>query len=71
MIDAIGLPAADESLDLARDPGEQTPVPADSGDGPRLRAALDDFTSSATAPPAHERFDPDLRERLRALGYTD
>ncbi len=70
VIDALGS-SADESYDLARDPAERMPLPAGAGGEASLRAALADFVRSAAAPPARDRYDPDLRDRLRALGYTD
>lgn len=62
---------ATESYDLVRDPGEQTSLAREVGDGPALWWAVDDFARSAAAPPAREGYDPALREKLRALGYTD
>lgn len=70
MIDAPGH-AADECFDLAHDPGERTSLPPDSGYGPALHDALDEFARNAAPAPVHAGYDPDLREKLRALGYAD
>jgi arylsulfatase A-like enzyme len=64
-------PAADECFDLARDPAERTPLPPESGHGPGLRTALDDFARGAAPAPVHAGYDPELRDKLRALGYAD
>jgi arylsulfatase A-like enzyme len=70
VIDALGSDA-DESYDLANDPAERTALPAGSGAGPALQDALTEFAKSAPPPPEQDRYDPDLRDKLRALGYTD
>jgi choline-sulfatase len=70
VIDAPALGVA-QAFDLARDPGERSPLTLDAGDGPALRRALEDFGRTAAPPPAGGGGDPGLRDRLRALGYAD
>ncbi len=62
-----GAPAL---YDLARDPGELTPLSPETGMGPPLRTALDGFVRDAPPPPAPTGRDPGLLDRLRALGYA-
>jgi arylsulfatase A-like enzyme len=70
VIDAPALDAS-ESYDLTNDPGEHTILPREAGEGPALHASIDGFVRDAPPPPAREGYDPTLREKLRALGYTD
>jgi hypothetical protein len=63
-------PRAPEAYDLQADPGEQRPQAGDvDALHARLTARQDDLAARAgsaeTAP-----VDPDMRERLRALGYA-
>jgi arylsulfatase A-like enzyme len=64
-------------FDLANDPGETSPLPVD----PERAGAVDALVTRylraktrASAPlptPSHDDVSPDLRERLRALGYDE
>jgi len=63
-----------ELYDTANDPGETRDL---SGDNPRLADALERAlqdlrakTGSSTRPPEPQQVDPDVEERLRALGYV-
>ena len=70
MID-VPDPSTDECFDLAHDPAEQAPLPPQTGRGPALRDALDEFARSAAPAPVHAGYDPELRDKLRSLGYAD
>ncbi len=59
-----------ERYDLATDPGEHRPVAvADAGDDEMCRR-LETYRRTAPAPPAGNGVDPELAEKLRALGYV-
>ena len=60
-----------ELYDLARDPGEKENLAASRGeDAARLAAALAAARSRQTATSAATASDPEVAERLRALGYV-
>jgi hypothetical protein len=63
--------------DLAKDADERSPGRVAGAESAALDALLDDYLdgqldpTELSAPDALETLDPDLRERLRLLGYVE
>lgn len=73
-LDLLGRPIATwQAFDLARDPGEQAPLPEESPGLEECRRRLERWIAAASeagVPPAGlGDLDDEQRERLRALGY--
>ncbi|HLY39528.1 MAG TPA: sulfatase-like hydrolase/transferase, partial [Candidatus Binatia bacterium] len=60
-----------ELFDLAHDPGERQDRFVDGADGSALARELAHFEATAPPPPAAVAADPNLHEKLRALGYVE
>jgi arylsulfatase A-like enzyme len=58
-------------FDLAADPGEQADRFDADPESAVLAAALDSWRASLPPPPAPSGVDPDIDQKLRALGYID
>jgi arylsulfatase A-like enzyme len=69
----VHAPAMDsfELYDLNRDPGERNNVYREGGEGDLLARQLAEWRASVPLPPEVAGRDPELREKLRALGYID
>jgi arylsulfatase A-like enzyme len=57
-------------FDLTRDPGEQTPTPADTPPANVLKGALDAWRAATPEASRPSGQDPHLFEKLRELGYA-